>query len=489
MKPRDRLAPLGAAVAAGALGAVGTIVRRPWHDELYTLELARRPVSAIVQALHLDSGPPGYYLVCHLLYLGGADSVRALRLLSVVAVMAAAALLVASSHEPRVRWAAAALVGLHPLVLAAAADARPYALMAALAAGVLFVLSREPSPANTAALALLLGTACWIHSLGLILTAAVFATALLLPEKPRKRALSGTLAALLLQLPWLPVMLGQPAASLRWMAKGWNALPVWWRPLLPLTQPGPAAPRTPFLDLVSPPLVLAIAGTCLWLGLAALGLTANRAVRVAAGVWLATGALLVLGTTVLRPIYAPDQADKILVVFGVFVVAAAANRSRTVLAAALALALVGGGLSAATLHSWKDSPPRPEERAAQAVSRLARPGDLVITTGWWLLGVRHALGPRARQIRWLTFPMETSRHPGWYDDRLARAAVREVSGMERRIGLALRSGHRVFLLRSPSLPSNDLLDRLAGATGLVPIATEPPYWELWGNQQIARSRE
>ncbi len=461
------------------MGVAGTMVRRPWHDELYTLELARRPVTAILQALHLDSGPPGYYLLCHLLELSGVDSVRALRLLSVVAVMAAAAILVASCRHARVRWAAAALVGLHPLVLAAAADARPYAVLMALASGVLFVLNREPSRTTTAVLALLLATACWIHSLGLILTAAVFATGLLLSEEPRHRALVATLTALLLQLPWLPVMLGQPAASLRWMAKGWDALPAWWRPLLPLTQPGPAALRTPFLDLASPPLVLAISGTVLWLALAALGALSSEKARIAAGVWLAAGALLLLGTTVLRPIYAPDQADKILLVFAVFVVAAAAARSRAALAGALALALVGGGASAATLHSWKASPPRPWERTAREISNRAAPGDLVITTGWWLLGVRHGLGATARRLHWLTFPRETAAHPGWYDDRPARAAAREIPALERRIAMALRGGHRVFLVRSPSLPSDRLLDGLAGRTGLVPVAAEPPYWQLW----------
>lgn len=485
MGRRDWLAPLAAAAGAGAFGIVGTMVRRPWHDELYTLELARRPVSAILQSLHLDSGPPGYYLVCHLLELFGADSVRALRLLSVVAVMAAAAL-VASCRHTRVRWAAAALVGCHPLVLAAAADARPYALLMAVSSGVLFVLTREPSRTTTAVLALLLASACWIHSLGLILTAAVFATGLLLGEKPRRRALVGTLTALLLQLPWLPVMMRQPAASLQWMSKGWDALPTWWRLLLPLTQPGPAALRTPFLDLASPPLVLAISGTVLWLVLAALGAFSSEKARTAAGVWLAAGALLVLGTTVLRPIYAPDQADKILLVFAVFVVAAAAVRSRAALAGALALALVGGGASATTLHSWKTSPPRPEERAARAILSRAGPGDVVIATGWWFLGVRHGLGATARRIHWITFPRETATHPGWYDDRPALAASLEIPALERRIALALRRGHRVFLIRSPSLPSNRLLDDLAGRTGLVPVAAEPPYWQLWEGRPPTR---
>lgn len=468
-----------AAAVAGTLGVAGTVVRRPWHDELYTLELARRPVSAILQALHLDSGPPGYYLLCHLLYLGGADSVRALRLLSVAAVMATALLVVWALPAGRARWAAAALFALHPLVLAAAADARAYAVLAALVAAVLLTLTAEPSRRSTVALGLLLAAACWIHSLGLILTGGVFLAGLFLPAKERQRALLGTLIALILHLPWLPVMARQPASALTWMSRGWQELPAWWRPLLPLTQPGPAAPRTPFLHVAALPLALAVTGTVLWLFLAAAGATAHRTARLAASLWLIIGAALVVGTVLLRPIYAPDRADKILVPLAVAVVAAAALRSRTLLAAVLALSLTGGWATAATLGYWKTLPPRPEELAGRALAGLVEPGDLVIVTSWWLLGVRHAVGRQAHGVRWLTFPLETARHPGWYDDRQAQEAAREIPVLERRIRGALRHGHRVCLLRTPSLASDRLLERLAGRMGFAPVTGEAPYWQLW----------
>jgi len=476
---RPWLAPLAAAAVTGALGTAGTLLRRPWHDELYTLELARRPASAILQALHLDSGPPGYYLLCHLLYLGGADSVRAFRVLSVAAIAAAAALVVLALPVGRARWAAAALFSLHPLVLAAAADARPYAVVVALTAAVLLVLASEPSRATTAALGLLLAAACWIHSLGLILTGAVLVVGLVLPTAQRRRALLAVLAALALHLPWLGVMLQQPPASLAWMTAGWQQLPAWWRPLLPLTQPGPAAFRTPFLHTATPPLMVALAGTVFWVVLAGVGAASHRIARLALYLWLTMGASLVVGTALLRPIYAPDRADKILVPLAIVAVSAAALRSRTLLACILALSLAGGWAAASTLAHWKTLPPRPEELAGRALSELVRPGDLVIVTSWWLLGVRHGVGPRGQGVHWVTFPLETARHPGWYDDSEARDAAPQIPVLQEMAGEAVRRGHRVFLLRSPSLPSNRLLDRLVAAAGFVPVTQNPPYWQLW----------
>ncbi|NOZ79638.1 MAG: hypothetical protein GXP48_10765 [Acidobacteria bacterium] len=114
------------------------------------------------------------------------------------------------------------------------------------------------------------------------------------------------------------------------------------------------------------------------------------------------------------------------------------------------------------------------------LARLSRPGDVVVTTGWWLLDVRYALGARAGGLRWLTFPASSARHPGWYDDRVAEAATNEAAALARRLAGIQASGHTVWMLRSPVLASDRLLAPAAGACGLVPVASAKPYWVLWG---------
>ena len=47
----------------------GACLRPVWHDELYTLALARLPIGQLLSALVVDSGPPLHYLICHGLFV------------------------------------------------------------------------------------------------------------------------------------------------------------------------------------------------------------------------------------------------------------------------------------------------------------------------------------------------------------------------------------------------------------------------------------
>lgn len=472
-----------AGVVAGGLGFAGALLRRPWHDELYTLELARSTVAGIVGGLRLDSGPPGYYLLCRMAHLLGADSVRSLRMLSVAAVVVGVVVLVLSVADTRRRTAGALLLAAHPLLLAAAADARPYALLFALSAAVVWLLSGEARPGRAATLALVLAAACWTHALGLVLTGAVVVAASLMDGRARRLTWLASLAALVTFLPWLPVMLRQPAASLRWMARGWQDVPAVLRWLLPVTQAGPLAPRTAFVDLATPGVAAAVLGTLCWLVLVGAGATAARRVLPPLALWVSAGGVLVVATVLLRPVYAPDRADVLLLPAAVVVAGYGARRlGRAGLVLALVLAAGGGWQSLTALRRWEQAPQGPAVDAAAAVARVARPGDLVVTTGWWLLDVRHALGPLEAGLQWTTFPSAVAAHPGWYDDGGAQRAADELPLLARRLAAVRASGRAVWLLRSPALPSDRLLDRLVGQAGLVPVAAQRPYWELWGRR-------
>src|SRR2546430_9075498 len=56
-------------------------VRAPFFDGLFTRWISAKPFAGIVSALRLDSGPPFYYFVVHLL---GDPSVAATRVFSLV---------------------------------------------------------------------------------------------------------------------------------------------------------------------------------------------------------------------------------------------------------------------------------------------------------------------------------------------------------------------------------------------------------------------
>ncbi len=475
------------AAAALALGIAGALARRPWHDELYTLELSRTPFAGILSALKLDSGPPGFYLICHILHLAGLDGLIALRLISAVAVAAGVWLLVAAITKPNAwRWAVGAMLATHPLLVRASGEARQYGVLFALAAVVAFVLSRPVTPKRSWLLALALAAACWIHALGLMLTGGVLVAGIAFPAAERRRIWLGGLGALIASLPWLPVMAGQPAEALAWMQHGWSQIPALVRWVLPFAEPNPAAPPSPFVELVALPVAAAVLAMIIWVAIVALGAITGRRTAAPLLLWASAGLALVAASVLLRPVYAPGRADVLFIPAATLVVAATSRWKRSVLAGIVMLAIAGAAVSAASLAVWAQEPAPPPVPAAEALARLTRPGDIVVTTGWWLLDVRYALGSRAAQLRWMTFPASSARHPGWYDDRLAEAAADEVPRLSLKLCAALKAGHGVWILRSPVLASDRLLAPAAGACGLVPVASDQPFWVLWGPTRRSR---
>jgi len=103
---------------------------------------------------------------------------------------------------------------------------------------------------------------------------------------------------------------------------------------------------------------------------------------------------------------------------------------------------------------------------------------VVVTTGWWLLGVRHALGGRADLYEWYTFPPDSALHPGWYDDG---DALTEAPNAARQLTRRLQAGpRRVWLVRTPALGSDGALDVLVTGLGLRPVDAREPVWSVWG---------
>ena len=486
MKP-DRSAIAGGA-AMLLVGTAGVLIRRPWHDELYTLELARRPAAAILQALRFDSGPPGHYLIARAMAIAGLGGIVPLRLVSAVAVAVAVALLVSAAARrwgPTAGWIAAALLVTHPVALLAATEARAYGLLFLAAAVAAVALAGPPGRRMALVLGATLAAACWIHSLGLVLCLAVLAGGAFLEPPGRARVWGAAAAGLALQLPWLPVMLRQPPEAVAWMARiAHGAGPRLF--LAPLAVASPTADLSPWLDLE--PAVAALWWLAPAAGAAALAAgLAVRARRPLAAAWSAAGAALLGGSLLLRPIYHPGRGDVLWTGMAALLLAALlAARPRAGTAAAVLLAALGAAGAAHTLAEWRTAPPGPADAVATALERLASPGDLVVTTGWWGLDVRWAMGEAGRGLEWLTFPLEAGRHPGWYDDREAGPGAAEA--LLRRLREAVGPGRRVWLLRSPGLASDPRLDPVAGELGLVPRAGDASgLWRLWGPVPEAES--
>ncbi len=479
------------AVAGGVgtlvVGMAGALVRRPWHDELYTLELARRPVGAILHALRLDSGPPGHYLLAHLLSAAGLHGILWLRLVSVLAAAAAVALLAASAERRwgrRAGWLAAGLLAVHPVVLLAAVEARAYGLLLLCSAVAVSLLGAELTGREAVGLAAALSAACWVHSLGLVLCLVLVPAGALFGREARLRIWAAAGAALALHLPWVPVMTRQPPEALEWMARLVREA----GPRLgavPLAVASPLVDLSPWLDLRPAVPAAAWAGAILGAAVLLAG-AARRDLRPLALLWGGTAALVLAASFSLRPVYFPGRGDVLWVgaaALSTAALLARAGRPGTLLAIVLVLAGAGGGV--ATLELWRTRPEGPAGGAARTLAALAGPGDLVVTTGWWGLDLRWAMGPAGETLLWRTFPPSAAAHPGWYSDR--EVGPDAANRLLRELVPEARTGRRIWLLRSPPLTSDRLLDPVVAALGLVPRASGGPLWQLWGPPARPRS--
>ena len=160
--------------------------REPFFDELYTLWLAKQPLSSIVPHLLHDSGPPLYYFLARL------PSVDALRWLSLVFATIAFVIVLRKSIV------AAALLAVYAPAVFYATEARAYALSAMLVAmGVLLIDEGRP---YAAAVELVL--AAYAHYYGVLFFPLLRGRALIL--------------ACLLFVPGFILAFHQPAEAMQW---------------------------------------------------------------------------------------------------------------------------------------------------------------------------------------------------------------------------------------------------------------------------------
>jgi hypothetical protein len=343
--------------------------RDPFLDELFTVWMARRPLSGILPALLHDSGPPLYY------YLARIPSVMVERALSIAIACVPLVLLLRQK-----RWTAALLLAVHPAAVIMSATARPYALCGALLAIGFLLLERDRVEGAAAAFVI----AAYTH-----FAAAFFLPLLLLARVPWPRRLAVSAIAALAFVPGLWLALQQPREATLWMK--WPGL-------------GGLLNSLAFIgDDPRPPL---------WVMSAAFALTivaAIRSWRYASFVVIPLA--LCLAVSLVRPVYFPIRFASLLAFPLVLAIADSLERWPRAMRRVLVIALAGTGLASifvgVTTHL--ERPLSLYRVAAIELRRNVAPQDRIVATGYLYLETVYQLG----DLRVRAFPPEQGEHPGW----------------------------------------------------------------------------
>jgi 4-amino-4-deoxy-L-arabinose transferase-like glycosyltransferase len=390
-EPRPRSGhPAGLFAGAGTIIAAGLFLRffttsHLWLDEALSVNIARLPMSHLVDALRHDGAPPLYYAVLHLwmrAFGGGDVTVRALSGLFAVATVPAIWFAGRRLGGPRAAWVSVVLLAASPFATHYATEARMYALVTLLSAlGLLAVLRAldQPTLGRLALVALDVALLLYSHYWSLYLVAVAFAVLAWRGwrkgDAAAKRVVGALVVGGLAFVPWLPVLAyqakhtGTPWAS---PSQPWRVFPN----VLGEFAGGPA-PESPLNFMV---LVILLA-----LGLFARALDRSRIdldLRTRPpGRWLAilvagTIALAVLAGYASHVTFQPRYTAGIFPLFVLWVaIGALAFADRRVLigvVAATCLLSLGGAAASATAEKSQGA------QAASILNAQARPGDVVV---------------------------------------------------------------------------------------------------------------
>lgn len=373
--------------AAAALAVTAPWLDRTalWEDELATLSAATRSWSDLARLVrNVDGVHATYYALVHVWTGVFGTSAVSLRLPSVLATAVAAALLAvlgARLAGRRTGVVAGLLLAVVPSVSQYADDARPYALVLAVAVGATLALVdalERPGRwrwVRYAVLVALLGALQVTATLLVLAHACILGTGAV-----RTRAAAGFVAAL--------ASAGLVVAPVAALGSLQQAQIDWIRP------PTPAR----LLDL-PPGLFVSASVMAAVLGAAATVALRAGPVRRVAVPWAVVPAvaLVALSFTVV-PLTSPRYL--LFTVPGWLLAAAAATTDRRSAVALVAVVLVLGLPAQTRLRGdvWYDQPDY--RRVAAVLDERARPGDAVAMTAWaplrYRLGLSAYLSPRTR---------------------------------------------------------------------------------------------
>ncbi|MGC8916119.1 MAG: glycosyltransferase family 39 protein [Thermoanaerobaculum sp.] len=456
-----------AALAAFGVRVAAAFSLRPWHDEYFTAWASSLPWGEMVAALGWDSGPPLPYVLAKLLSLAGIPPLWAARGVSVVSGTAAVIFvgLAARGAFGKTQGVLASwLLAFHPLAVLWSAEGRAYGLLGLWVAATLWVCSlASPDRRRWLWLALFLTAGVYTHALGLAWLLVVFLYGVVRREKPAICAAGAALAAF---LPWVSVTAQQPPEAVAWMVWSLAELPSWtrwlgaWRLLPPMAGWGLT------LEAPTPPAALQ---------LGAAFLTVSVLVWARGWPWFLAGlpaAGLTAGGLLGVPVYYPGRGEAIVLpAFALLVVSGLETFRRQV--AGWLLVAFGAAGSVWAVGYLRASPPRPEERVATFLR--GAPAGVLVTTGWWWLGMRYHLPP-SWAVRHV--PAAALVHPGWFAPGREPVSEAEVASVFESLSRAEREGREAALLVTPGLAEARALQHQAQALGWRRVLVVPGG-ELW----------
>jgi hypothetical protein len=495
---------------ACALAFAGAWLRPVWHDELYTLALARLPVGELLSALVVDSGPPLHYLLCHLLFAlvgwqeGSMLGTVIVRLPSVLAfAFVPWVVWKARPVDDRCEiWSPLLIIAWLPL-LYFGTEARAYALLA-LVNALLWICGPEWIERGgrwTFCFAILAACLPLLHHTGLMSFLLLPSLAFFVPRQRRRALVLALVLAALPALAWMPVMLGSPSESMGWVA----------------TDAGPGRPGLATVSVLAPagpfPALFEVSGSPVppWMSVMVLGALIGGAIFGASILWRNHRAKDTNVQAAIRLTIAllPAVALGVLALAGIPVYFAGRTES---MVWAPAVALVGyliHGLATpirrvvfgayvvfgtATVVMWIVSlparPPAPGVEVGHELASRVKEGDRIVVAGLWQVEVRHGLAqalldgsavcPEAVEVE--TIPRTQAEHPGWLD----REAVISPKVFDEARALheeAANTKSRIWLIWSPALPLERTLfpafaewrrERVAGSPIIAVDLLMPP---------------
>jgi mannosyltransferase len=368
-----------------------------WFDELFTAEVARRPLGDILAAIgsgqgttsYLENVPPAYnapyYLVVHAwMALPGLGGDTSLRVFSLLATAGGVALVTRAATRLGGRATgllAGVLLACSPLLLEQSVEARSYGLAVLATGGAALGLVRWlQEPPRGVLLLGLAGTGMGLaHWYALTVLAAFVAAAVVLRGR---RALPVVVAGLLAALPavgfvGLAVLNGTGTSNAEHLNDTDGRL-------VGLALEAWAGGRTPMLWVL--------------VGLAVVGAVRGAGVRVVGACWVVVPLLLLVAAELVRPVFLPRYLVAGLLGLAVLAAAGAMALPR---AARVPAAAVLVGCSLLACLPLTDRGPR--ERADDAVRLLAeqhRSGEPVVAADQRsALGLDHYVRTLAPQLR------------------------------------------------------------------------------------------
>jgi mannosyltransferase len=447
-----------------------------WLDEAQTVEISRRSLSGLLNALRHDGSPPGYYLVLHGWMTMFGTSTLAVRSLSGVFSVAALALMWVVARRlgasKRNAWVATLLLATNPFAVRYATETRMYSLVVLLWLLAFLAFRRvwlDGGVGWMATAALVTGALVLTHYWSLFLVAtAGLAALVVVRRRPGQawRVLACLAVGCLALVPWLPSLLFQ----MRHTGAPWGSPPSIATPVLaPAAWAGAGPVGTSHLLSFAyyVLVVLALVGTATATGVLVGGRVRPQPARllVFAFVTLLIGALvnLALGSAYASRYTAVALVPFLLVVATGFTALPPRWRLPGV-AGVVALGLVACGALPAAARSQADE--------VAAALRSAAPSDVVVFCPDQLGPAVHRLAPHAGQQ--VVYP--TMGGPAMVDwvDYEARNEAADPQAFARKVLARAGSGGAVWLVYAGGYPTfgddcNRLLIALAAARGMPHI--------------------